>query len=137
MDYFIIQNDETRGPYTLGQLRTMWDSGIITGETMHYQEGYSDWLPMSTILHKLEPKVSVVQSSAPHSSTRDQVDIPRHESGSKRSSRRNKAIGAVMMCVSVPGFIGSAESDSEVGMMISLALFLGGIILFVIGRFQE
>lgn len=137
MDYFIIQNDETKGPYTIGQLRTMWDSGVITGETMHYQEGYSDWLPMSTILHKLEPKVSGGQSGVPPSPTRDDLDIPRHESRSKRLSRHNKAIGAAMMCVSVPGCIGSAESDSEVGMMVSLALFLGGIILFVIGRFQE
>lgn len=55
MSYYILQNDETKGPYTLGQLRTMWSSGSITRETLHSQEGYSEWIPLSSIIHELEP----------------------------------------------------------------------------------
>src|SRR5713101_6405846 len=55
MSYYTLQNDETKGPYTLGQLRSMWNAGSITSETLHSQEGYSEWLPLSTIIHELEP----------------------------------------------------------------------------------
>ncbi len=55
MSYFILLNDETKGPYTLAQLKAMWNSGAITMETLHCQEGYSQWLPLSVILGELEP----------------------------------------------------------------------------------
>lgn len=55
MSYYILQNDETKGPYTLGQLRAMWNSGAITTDTLHSQEGYSEWLPLSAIVQELEP----------------------------------------------------------------------------------
>lgn len=55
MSYYILQNEETKGPYTLGQLRAMWNSGVITSETLHSREGYTEWLPLSTILDDLEP----------------------------------------------------------------------------------
>lgn len=58
MSYYLLQNDETKGPYTLGQLRAMWNSGAITGKTLHSQEGYSEWLPLSTIIDELEPAPS-------------------------------------------------------------------------------
>ena len=55
MSYFILQNDETKGPYTLGQLKAMWNSGTVTMESLHCQEGYSEWLPLKVILGELEP----------------------------------------------------------------------------------
>jgi TM2 domain-containing membrane protein YozV len=53
--YYILQEDETKGPYTIGQLRGMWNMGSITGKTMHCQEGDSEWHPLITILDQLEP----------------------------------------------------------------------------------
>jgi TM2 domain-containing membrane protein YozV len=53
--YYIVEEDKTKGPYTIGQLRGMWNIGNITGKTMHRQEGYSDWHPLSSILDQLEP----------------------------------------------------------------------------------
>jgi hypothetical protein len=53
--YFIEQDGESKGPYTIGQLRSMWNMGGITGKTMHCQEGDSEWRPLSTILEQLEP----------------------------------------------------------------------------------
>ena len=55
MNYYILQNEETKGPYTLGQLRAMWNSGAITSETLHCQEGDSEWLQLSAIISQLEP----------------------------------------------------------------------------------
>lgn len=53
--YYILKGEETKGPYTIGQLRGMWNTGTITGNTQHCQEGNSAWQPLNAILHQLEP----------------------------------------------------------------------------------
>lgn len=55
MSYYILQNEQTKGPYTMGQLRAMWNSGAITSETLHCQEGYTEWVSFKKILQQLEP----------------------------------------------------------------------------------
>ena len=59
MDYYVIQNGETNGPYTIGQLRAMWNSGTLTGETLYCREGWTEWLPLSAMIEELEPPVYV------------------------------------------------------------------------------
>jgi hypothetical protein len=64
MSYYIIQNDETKGPYTLGQLRSMWSAGSITSKTMHCQEGDSRWRQLSVIERELETPAAVPPPAA-------------------------------------------------------------------------
>ena len=59
--YWITINDEQRGPYTIGQLRSMWNSGTITAETLYWQQGFENWYPLSYIIKLLEEQ----QSAAP------------------------------------------------------------------------
>jgi hypothetical protein len=54
MSYYILQNDETKGPYTVGQLRSMWSSGQITGDTLYCEEGYDNWLHLRGLADELE-----------------------------------------------------------------------------------
>ena len=58
MGYYILQNDETKGPYTLNQLKSMWNSGAVTGNMQYCEEGYSEWLPLSDLQTMLEPEPS-------------------------------------------------------------------------------
>jgi TM2 domain-containing membrane protein YozV len=59
--YFIDQNGETKGPYTIRQLQSMWNAGGITGRTMYCQEEDSEWRALSTIVEQLEaPAASAV-----------------------------------------------------------------------------
>ena len=45
---FYIQTDGgAKGPFTLGQLRSMWDKGLITADTLVRGEESSDWLPLA------------------------------------------------------------------------------------------
>jgi uncharacterized membrane protein YdbT with pleckstrin-like domain len=64
--YYLFQDDAQKGPFTLSQLRSMWSAGWITAQTLYWQDGFSEWLPLSTILSELEP-VSA-HSPIPHSS---------------------------------------------------------------------
>jgi len=50
LGYFILVNDEIEGPYTLGQLRSLWNGGGITSETLYCQEGFPGWVPLQIII---------------------------------------------------------------------------------------
>jgi hypothetical protein len=63
--YYILQNDERKGPFTIGQLRGMWSSGSITVETLYCQKGFGEWWPLRTILHELEPPATPPPVSRP------------------------------------------------------------------------
>jgi hypothetical protein len=52
--YYILENDEVKGPYTIDQLRSMWISGALTGDTFYSQDGYEKWLQLWEIANVLE-----------------------------------------------------------------------------------
>lgn len=54
MSYFIHLDDEAKGPFTIGQLRSMWRSGAITGDTLYCAEGYEEWLHLRVLADELE-----------------------------------------------------------------------------------
>jgi TM2 domain-containing membrane protein YozV len=54
MRYSISLNGETKGPYTIGQLRAMWNAGTITGETFYCVEGSNQWFHLKALATQLE-----------------------------------------------------------------------------------
>lgn len=56
MNYFILIEGKQSGPFTIGQLRSMWNSGSITSETLYWMEGMKGWNPLSIIRFELETK---------------------------------------------------------------------------------
>ena len=52
--YFILQNDEPEGPYSLEELRSLWQAGSITCETFYCEEGYDEWLRLENIADQLQ-----------------------------------------------------------------------------------
>ncbi|MEQ1858462.1 MAG: NINE protein [Chthoniobacteraceae bacterium] len=54
MQYYIYRNDEQHGPYSVGQLRSMWKSGTITGDVPYRYADSDEWIPLSTISDELE-----------------------------------------------------------------------------------
>jgi len=57
--HYLLIDNERKGPFTIGQLRSMWQSGSITSETPHHMDGYSDWMPLDIIVPDLEPSQPV------------------------------------------------------------------------------
>jgi TM2 domain-containing membrane protein YozV len=60
--YYILEQEEAKGPFTIGQLRSMWSTGTITINTMHCQQGDEQWRPLTSILHLLETTPNVAPS---------------------------------------------------------------------------
>jgi len=42
-DFYIAEAGQTKGPYSMGQLKSMWDQGLITSDTQYWREGLDDW----------------------------------------------------------------------------------------------
>jgi hypothetical protein len=49
MNYYILLENEPKGPYTISQLRSLWNSGSITGNTLYCQEEFTEWVPLAGI----------------------------------------------------------------------------------------
>ncbi len=67
MNYYLFQNDETKGPYTLGQLRSMWHAGTITGETHYCVAGSDQWLRLKLMITELESSAKQQPQAHPQS----------------------------------------------------------------------
>jgi hypothetical protein len=61
--FYILVENETRGPYTLNQLKTMWNIGSVTVRTMFMAESAAEWTPLRNILHRLETPQANFQST--------------------------------------------------------------------------
>jgi hypothetical protein len=55
MNYFVYLDNEPKGPYTIGQLRTMWQAGLVTAKTPYCEPGYNEWLNLEILSAELEP----------------------------------------------------------------------------------
>jgi hypothetical protein len=102
MSYFIDQHGETKGPYTIGQLRSMWHAGTITGDTLYCEEGYAEWLHLRVLADELEQQLQPPR--IPQQSVATPPLIPRRRSGA--GTRLAVVSMAVVGLVLVFWFIG-------------------------------
>lgn len=61
--FYVDKNGTRQGPFTLDQLRKMWNSGIVSGKHLYCEEGGTRW-------SKLAMMQSVLESNAPQSNQR-------------------------------------------------------------------
>lgn len=52
--YYLLIRDETQGPFTFYQVRSMWSAGTLTGKTLFSQPGMSEWKPLLDMQEALE-----------------------------------------------------------------------------------
>lgn len=60
--FYINDNGEAKGPYTFGQLRSMWNTGTVTGDTLYCEEGFEEWLHLRILEDELDPPPQPQQS---------------------------------------------------------------------------
>ena len=57
-NYYLYRNKEWQGPYSMGQLRSMWHSGALTTDTYYRQDDPGEWFQLSALAEQLEPPTS-------------------------------------------------------------------------------
>lgn len=50
----IFHNNQQEGPYSVGQIEKMIESGSVAPITLAWKEGMSEWAPLNTILESRE-----------------------------------------------------------------------------------
>jgi len=88
MEYYLQIGSETRGPFTLLQLQSMWRSGSITGQTLYWEQCSDEWRPLSTMLEELEPPV---QSPV--------IPRPKAAAGAPRVDRYWALLAMILICL--------------------------------------
>ena len=72
-DYYIKSKGEERGPFAHSQLRSMWDSGAITSDTLFRQRESQDWQPIAELFETsdvaAEPSVPKSDAAATAATT--------------------------------------------------------------------
>jgi predicted Zn finger-like uncharacterized protein len=48
-DWFVAIGEKQTGPLTLDQVKTHWDAGEISPDSLCWRSGYSDWIPLSDV----------------------------------------------------------------------------------------
>ncbi len=54
-NFYLYLNEQQEGLFTLQQLKQMWTVGRVTAKTLYWQEGLTEWLPLSTMGDAFEP----------------------------------------------------------------------------------
>lgn len=66
---FLWIKEKQEGPWVIGQIRKMWDSGSITADTLYWCEGMEEWCELAPLMEEKEipPPVSpvIVEQSRP------------------------------------------------------------------------
>ena len=55
-EYFLHLKGEQAGPYSIEQIRLMLRTGQASKHTLYWQDGLTEWLPLSTIADELQPR---------------------------------------------------------------------------------
>lgn len=48
--YYILRGEEQAGPYTMDQMRSMWNAGLITSQTLYWCEGLPGWMMVGGLI---------------------------------------------------------------------------------------
>jgi hypothetical protein len=49
MNYFLRLNEKQAGPYSIEQVRLMMRTGQVSKDTLYWEDGLTEWLPLSTL----------------------------------------------------------------------------------------
>lgn len=57
MTYYLYHNEEQRGPFMIGQIRGMWNSGAVTADVLFWASDSVEWRPLAEIASELDGTV--------------------------------------------------------------------------------
>jgi hypothetical protein len=83
VEYHIAVDGKSSGPYSLGQLRSMWERGLVTLETHYWTEGMDDWYLVSNLFDAPE----VTQTPLHPVAQEKPAPTPRHIASNQRQFR--------------------------------------------------
>lgn len=133
--YLLVISGQQSGPFTINQMKTMWQSGTISSGTAYWQAGMTQWQSLSNIRHFLDTP-SGNQSSAPVivNQVGYQVGYPAQQIVTARSRVTYVLLGLFLGCLGVHNFYAGYSGKGVAQLLITI--FLGwvfGLGVFITG----
>ena len=81
-DWYVAINDKQTGPLTIENIKSHWDAGEISPDSLCWRAGFDDWLPvsevkmLSSVLAPKPPKPIVVAPAATITQSAPVVSVP-------------------------------------------------------------
>jgi len=112
MLYYLGQNGQTLGPYSLDQMKELSGSGKITPADFAWREGMANWVPVSEVLSVAPPAPAVTRPAIPAATA------PASANAAPQPAARVQP--------AIQQQVASAVQKSRVAYIL-FALFLGGL----------
>ena len=74
--YYLSKSGVTTGPYTMSQLKTMWQNGSVTADCLCWTDGFDEWVNVSNILESQpsdSPQSDPKSISSKHRDSKSQI----------------------------------------------------------------
>jgi TM2 domain-containing membrane protein YozV len=133
--YFLLINGQQSGPYTIVQVRSMWQSGAINTGTSYWQAGMPQWQYLANIRHFLDMP-SGNQYGAPIivNQVGYQVGYPIQQVVSTKSRVAFILLGLFLGCLGIHNFYAGYTGKGIAQLLITLFLgWLFGLGIFITG----
>ena len=121
--YYLTVGSDQKGPYTLSQLQTMWRAGSITADTLYCQQGFDEWVSISSLAELLD--APPVRSSSPAS-------LATHPALAASASDK-RILPAFLLCLFFGSFGAHAFYAGRVGQGV---MYLAFIVLALLALFS-
>jgi hypothetical protein len=113
--YYILLDNVERGPFTLGQVASMWSSGNLTSNTLYRLTNIESWTPLS----QLDDTLRFINSSRPVQESGAKAKEPIPAEQGVESSRLSNMPGALPVH---PEFSSGPEAQKYQAMVAKLLL---------------
>jgi TM2 domain-containing membrane protein YozV len=133
--YYLMLNGQQSGPYTVNQLKAMWQSGTVNAGTYYWQTGMGDWQPLVNIRPFLDaPAANPVASQI----VVNQVNAPMPYQPVMAYSTKSRGVfivlGFFFGCLGVHNFYAGYSGKGIAQLMITIFTgWIFGIGLFITG----
>jgi hypothetical protein len=125
--YILDENSTAKGPFTLGQMRSLWSAGSVTRDTFYCHEGDAQWKQLSRIQSMFE--ICPQRMADP---VRVEITQPVIVTINP-TIKRLKIIASLLMICSTVGIVAFPPIIAA----LSVCVFMAGFALFVVGRMLE
>lgn len=133
-EYSIHAGGSERGPFTLGQVRSMFTAGDISLADYLRVSGDDDWLPVREALPILEVK----EAEAPQGKSLGELRASSHYSVARALALLVAAIMILIPWASLISMIGQSGSLISQGGVAGILVFVGALLvtLFAVAMYQ-
>lgn len=137
--YYLMLSGEQRGPFTVNQMKSMWQGGSINAGTHYWQTGMSSWQPLSNIQHFLDAPSAQQQASQPIVINQVNQNVAAFAPAYPAMMRSTKSrgvyivLGLFLGCLGIHNFYAGYTGRGAAQLIITLLLGWIGIGILITG----